>query len=67
MTNGIGTVEIRRSRGKLVLRGLGQTPRGQKYIKRSVDLGVKNTADPAFKSKLAAAVTEMFAELPSPP
>lgn len=62
MASGIGQVEVRRSRGKLVVRGLGQTPRGQKFIKHSVELSAKSTADPAFKSELKAVVTEMFAQ-----
>lgn len=62
MTNGIGTVQIKMERGVLVLQGLGQTPRGQKFIRQSVSLGVKSSSDPAFKANLKTAVEGMLAQ-----
>lgn len=62
MAVGIGTVQVKRSRGDLIVQGLGKTPRGQNYIKDTKPLGVKSTADPEFKTRLAAAVVEMFTE-----
>lgn len=66
MASGIGTVQVKRERGKLVVQGLGKTPRGQNFIKQTVVLSAKNIADPAFKSQMATAVAEMFAQLPLP-
>lgn len=62
---GIGTVEVKKSRGEMVVQGLGQSSRGTKFIKDRVPLGVKSSADPEFKGKLAAAITKMFTESPS--
>lgn len=66
MTNGIGRIEVRTERGKLVLQGLGKTPRGQNFIRETIDLGVKTSEDPEFKAHLATAVVKMLAhkELP---
>jgi len=66
MAIGIGTVVVKRSRGKLVVQGLGKTPRGQNYIKDTEALNVKTSADPAFKGNLTAAIAKMFTETPSP-
>lgn len=66
MAIGIGTVQVKRERGELVVQGLGKTPRGQNFIKDTETLGVKSSADPAFKGKLVAAVAKMFTETPSP-
>lgn len=66
MASGIGTVQVKRSRGKLVVQGLGQTARGQRFIRQTIDLEVKNTRDPNFKSNLRTAIAEMFAQSPLP-
>ncbi len=65
MASGIGRVQVKRSRGKLVVQGLGKTPRGQNYVKVVEQLDVKSTADPKFKGNLKAAIARMFAEQPS--
>lgn len=62
MTNGIGTVEVKRSRGEMVLLGLGKTPRGTNFVRQKKGLGVKRSSDPAFKSHLQTAVAEMLAQ-----
>lgn len=67
MAAGIGTVQVKRERGKLVVQGLGKTPRGQKFIKDTVELDAAHMSDPAFKSDLAKAVTEIFTESPPTP
>lgn len=64
MASGIGTIEVKRQRGGLVLQGLGRTPRGTKFIRETEALGVKNMADPEFKTKMAAAVKKMLSETP---
>lgn len=62
MAVGIGTVVVKRSRGLLVVQGLGKTPRGQNFIKDTEPLNVKSSADPAFKGNLKAAIEKMFTE-----
>lgn len=62
MAIGIGTVQVKRERGVLVVQGLGQTPRGQNYIKDTKSLEVKGSSDPQFKGKLTAAIAQMFTE-----
>lgn len=62
MAIGIGTVQVKREHGTLVVQGLGKTPRGQNFIKHTVPLGVKSSSEPTFKSNLAAAITEIFTE-----
>lgn len=62
MAAGIGTVEVRRARGKLVVQGLGKTARGTRYIRQTIPLSVHKTSDKDFKKQLATAVTEMLAQ-----
>lgn len=62
MANGIGTVEVRRSHGKLVVQGLGRTPRGTKFIRKTTPLTVTKITDKKFKTEMAAAVEQMLAE-----
>lgn len=62
MANHIGTVEVKRSRGQMVLLGLGKTPRGTNFIRQRRSLGVKRSSDPQFKSNLETAVAEMLAQ-----
>lgn len=66
MAAGIGTVEIKRVRGGLVLQGLGKTPRGQNFIRQTKALKPQKMSDPGFKSALASAVEEMFEQSPLP-
>lgn len=60
MASGIGTVEVKRTHGKLTVQGLGQTPRGQRYIKKAIPLKAQDPSDPKFKEELAAAVEKLF-------
>lgn len=64
MAAGIGTVEVKRGRGGLVVQGLGKTPRGQNFIRQSKALNVKRMHDPAFKDELKLVIAEMFAQSP---
>lgn len=64
MAIGIGTVEVKMSRGTLVVLGLGKTPRGTKFIRDTEALSVKSPADPKFKAELGQAIAKMFAERP---
>lgn len=65
MANGVVAIEVKRSRGTMVVTATGQTPRGQKYLKQSIPLKVKSPADPDFKGELSAAVSELMH--PQPP
>lgn len=60
MGSGVGTVEVRRMRGKIVVNGLGRTPRGQKFIRKTIELDVKSLDDPNFKDQLKTAIEEML-------
>ncbi len=62
MANGIGTVHVRRQRGKLVVQGDGKTPRGQSYIKETDALTASSMSDPAFKGQMGQAVDKMLPE-----
>lgn len=59
MAHGIAQIHVRTSRGKLIVQAMGQTGRGQSYLKEAVELTAKTPADPNFKSELAAAVTKI--------
>lgn len=60
MRHPIGTVEVRRVRGKLVVQGMGRTARGTKFIAKQEELTPKNMKDKGFKSALSAAVLKLF-------
>lgn len=62
MSNGIGTVEVKRSRGKLVVQGLGRTARGTKFIRTTTELKAAKLSDKNFKSEMATAVDQMLAQ-----
>lgn len=66
MASGIGTVEVKKGRGGLILQGLGKTPRGQNFIRQVKALDVQSSRDPALKAHLKTAVAEMFAQPPLP-
>jgi hypothetical protein len=54
------TVEIRRSRGDLVVTATGRTGKGQRYVKGVEVIKAQSTSDPNFKSELSAAVNKLF-------
>lgn len=60
MAAGIGQIHVRKMRGKLSVIGMGQTPRGQTYPKRVVELTVKTPGDSKFKNELAHAVEDII-------
>lgn len=67
MTHHSSAVEVRRSRGVLVVNGLGKTPRGQRFIAKQVKLKATDMGSKEFKSELAAAVAEIIgSEAPTP-
>lgn len=53
-------INIKKSRGRMVVQALGRTPRGQKYVKGSKVLNATSIADPKFKEEMAAAVDELL-------
>jgi hypothetical protein len=62
MGNGIGTVQVKVSRHRVRVLGMGVTPSGQKFIRANTELSVKGISDPKFKSELATAITEMLGQ-----
>lgn len=62
MAAGIGTIQVKREHGVLVVQGLGKTPRGQKFIRRTTPLKSKNITSKGFKSEMRTAVEEMLAQ-----
>jgi len=60
MASGIATIHVRKSKGMMAVQGDGRTPRGQKYIKETIELTVKSTADPRFKAEMATAVEKLL-------
>lgn len=60
MANRIGTIEVRRQRGKLTVQGLGKTNRGQRFIQQTVEIDAKSMADKEFKEQMAAAVKQIL-------
>lgn len=60
MANVYGRVQVRRLRGKLVVMGMGKTPRGTGFIKGTVPIQAKSISDPNFKSALATAIKTLF-------
>jgi hypothetical protein len=67
MARGIATVEVKRSHGKMIVQGLGRTPRGQKFIRYTTGLEAKGPTDKLFKTQMAQAISRMFAESPPNP
>lgn len=60
MGHGIGTVEVKTTRGKVHVFGMGQTNTGQKFIRKNIPLQVSKITDKQFKSELAVAIEEML-------
>lgn len=60
MGNGIGTVEVKRVRDHMVIQGLGQTPRGQNFIRSKEVLETGNMASKDFKAQLEAGIRKML-------
>lgn len=60
MANGIGQIHVRKQKGKMVVTGFGQTPRGQKFVKEAIILEVTSPADKKFKGELLAAVEKLI-------
>jgi hypothetical protein len=53
-------IHLKRERGKLVIVGLGQTGRGQKYPKGREVLPDAKMTDKKFKDDMKAAVGKLF-------
>lgn len=66
MSNGLGTIHVRKQRGHIVIQGDGKTPRGQRYIKQTVALKTSSITSPDFKGQMTAAVKEIMAEEGTP-
>lgn len=61
MSNTLSSIEIKRRRGVLTLVGFAQSPKGKKFIKKTVDLAAVDITDPGFKAELSAAVEKLYA------
>ena len=66
MASGIRTIHVKLARGKLIVQGDGQTPRGKKFIRATETLSARKMSDPKFKEQLATAVEEMLSQAPLP-
>lgn len=53
-------IDVKISKGKVVVTAKGKTERGQSFIKGSQALQVETISDPKFKAEMAAAVTELL-------
>lgn len=60
MSERYGTIQVKRMRGEVVLMGMGKTGRGQRYIKKTVAIDVKNMRSKNFKGQLKTAVDKLF-------
>lgn len=62
MSNGIATIEVKVTRKRVHVLGLGRTNRGQKFIRDNKELEVSSIASKNFKEEMAAAVKEILPE-----
>lgn len=62
MANEFAQIEVKRQGKNTVMLGIGRTPRGQRYIKAKELVETKGPLDPDYKSKLEAAIAELYAE-----
>ena len=53
-------VVVRRSRGRMVVQIIGQSPRGQRYIKDEVALNSEKIGAQDFKTELAETVDKVL-------
>lgn len=60
MARQAGKIVVKRSRGKLVINAMAQTPRGTQFIKATRELKVKHVSDKGFKEQMASAVEELI-------
>jgi hypothetical protein len=60
MATGIRAIEVKRSKGVLRVTAIGETPKGQRILKKSIPLSVESPANPKFKKELADAVYEIM-------
>lgn len=62
----IAQVHVRKQRGHMVVTGMSRTPRGQRVIAATEVLKAESISDPNLKGEVAAAVSKILAESPSP-
>lgn len=67
MAANIGTIHVRRERKRLVVQGMGSTPRGSQFIRDTEKLTATTMAAKDFKPELAAAVNKMLGAVPITP
>lgn len=54
------SVEIRKTKGHMVVQIIGRTQRGQKYLKAQEVLGAKRITDKEFKQEMTDAVEQLL-------
>lgn len=62
MAKQAASIHIKRTRGKVYVMKMGQTPRGQRFLSATRVLECPSIGDPAFKKELAKAVMELAPE-----
>lgn len=60
MSKGYAQIHLKKVRGVLEVQGFGQTPRGSKFLKKSVPLTSKSPGNEKFKGELLSAVEELL-------
>lgn len=60
MPTSVASIHVKVQGKKLTVLGMGQTNRGQKYIKKAIPIKVAKMSDEQFKTELAAAVNEIL-------
>lgn len=62
MASGISAIHVKRQQGKMMVLAMGQTPRGQRYLKDLAVLKEEQLSDSNFKASLGIAINEIMAE-----
>ena len=66
MSKGIGSVQVKKQRGKPTLFVYGQTPRGQLYIKGHKEINASESDRKKFKAQIGQLVMAFFEEGDTP-
>ena len=62
MAKEYASIQVKKQRGGFVVSGMGQTPRGTKYIRAKLPIKAKSILDPNFKKEVSQAVLDLFDE-----
>lgn len=64
MSKGIVQVHAKVAKGHVIVLGMGQTNRSQRFIRAQEELGAPSFTAKEFKPELAAAIVKMLGESP---